>query len=49
MGYLNPIMQYGFENFFRSCQQCGIDGVIIPDLPSRITWRTSARWPRSMT
>ncbi len=33
MGYLNPIMQYGFENFFRSCQQCGIDGVIIPDLP----------------
>jgi tryptophan synthase alpha chain len=33
MGYLNPIMQYGFENFFRSCQECGIDGVIIPDLP----------------
>ena len=33
MGYLNPIMQYGFENFCRSCQACGIDGVIIPDLP----------------
>jgi tryptophan synthase alpha chain len=33
MGYLNPIMQYGFENFFRTCQECGIDGVIIPDLP----------------
>jgi tryptophan synthase alpha chain len=33
MGYLNPIMQYGFENFCRSCQECGIDGVIIPDLP----------------
>ncbi len=33
MGYLNPIMQYGFENFCRSCSQCGIDGVIIPDLP----------------
>lgn len=33
MGYLNPIMQYGFDNFCRSCQNCGIDGVIIPDLP----------------
>lgn len=33
MGYLNPIMQYGFENFCRSCVDCGIDGVIIPDLP----------------
>lgn len=33
MGYLNPIMRYGFENFCRSCEECGIDGVIIPDLP----------------
>lgn len=33
MGYLNPIMQYGFEHFCVSCQQVGIDGVIIPDLP----------------
>ncbi len=33
MGYLNPIMQYGFEAFCRSCQQCGVDGMIIPDLP----------------
>ncbi len=33
MGYLNPIMQYGFEAFCRSCSECGIDGVIIPDLP----------------
>ena len=33
MGYLNPIMQYGFENFCKKCQECGIDGVIIPDLP----------------
>ncbi len=33
MGYLNPIMQYGFENFCKSCSECGIDGVIIPDLP----------------
>lgn len=33
MGYLNPIMQYGFENFCKDCVACGIDGVIIPDLP----------------
>jgi len=33
MGYLNPIMQFGFEAFCQRCQQVGIDGVIIPDLP----------------
>jgi tryptophan synthase alpha chain len=33
MGYLNPIMQFGFENFCRKCAETGIDGVIIPDLP----------------
>ena len=35
MGYLNPIMQFGFENFCHQCVECGIDGVIIPDLPFR--------------
>lgn len=33
MGYLNPIMQYGFENFCKQCNEVGIDGAIIPDLP----------------
>lgn len=33
MGYLNPIMQYGFEAFCKQCKEVGIDGVIIPDLP----------------
>ena len=33
MGYLNPIMQYGFESFCQTCSEIGIDGVIIPDLP----------------
>lgn len=33
MGYLNPVMQYGFENFCRSCAETGVDGLIIPDLP----------------
>lgn len=33
MGYLNPIMHFGFERFCEECVRCGIDGVIIPDLP----------------
>lgn len=33
MGYLNPIMQYGIENFCRRCAECGVSGAIIPDLP----------------
>lgn len=33
MGYLNPIMNYGFEAFFKSCAESGVSGVIIPDLP----------------
>ncbi|MEZ7867344.1 MAG: tryptophan synthase subunit alpha [Paludibacteraceae bacterium] len=33
MGYLNPIMQYGFEKFCIECKRVGIDGMIIPDLP----------------
>lgn len=33
MGYLNPIMQYGFEAFCKKCVEVGIDGVVIPDLP----------------
>ena len=33
MGYINPIMQMGVENFFKRAKEAGIDGVIIPDLP----------------
>ncbi len=33
MGYLNPVLQYGFENFCSSSVACGINGCIIPDLP----------------
>lgn len=33
MGYINPIMQYGFEKFCQDCADVGIDGTIIPDLP----------------
>lgn len=33
MGYLNPIMRYGFEEFCKKCNEIRIDGAIIPDLP----------------
>ena len=33
MGYLNVMMQYGFEAFFSKCAEVGVSGTIIPDLP----------------
>jgi tryptophan synthase alpha chain len=33
MGYINPILQYGFENFCRDAAAVGVDGLILPDLP----------------
>lgn len=36
MGYLNPVMRYGVEAFCAKCNEVGIDGVILPDLPLEI-------------
>ena len=36
MGYLNPVIQFGTENFCRQCKKNGIDGVILPDLPPMV-------------
>lgn len=33
MGYMNPILQYGFEAFCKKAKEVGIDGLILPDLP----------------
>jgi tryptophan synthase alpha chain len=33
MGYINPILHFGIENFCKKCNETGIDGVILPDLP----------------
>jgi tryptophan synthase alpha chain len=33
MGYMNPVLQYGFENFCRDASLAGVDGLILPDLP----------------
>lgn len=31
--YVNPIFTYGVEEFFTRCEECGVEGVIVPDLP----------------
>lgn len=36
MGYFNPMLQFGVEDFCRKCQEVGIDGLIIPDLPADV-------------
>lgn len=33
MGYINPVLQFGVEAFCQKCQEVGVDGVILPDLP----------------
>jgi len=33
MGYFNPILSYGMDNFFKKAAESGIDGIILPDLP----------------
>lgn len=33
MGYFNPMLQFGVEAFCKKCQEIGVDGLIIPDLP----------------
>ena len=36
MGYFNPILQFGVEEFLKKCRETGIDGLIVPDLPLEI-------------
>jgi len=36
MGYLNPVVQFGVEQFCQQCQAVGVDGVILPDLPLEV-------------
>src|SRR6185503_15083240 len=33
MGYMNPVLQYGFERFCAAAAAAGVDGLILPDLP----------------
>ena len=36
MGYVNPILQYGFEKFCADASKAGADGLILPDLPLEV-------------
>lgn len=36
MGYLNPVLQFGMDAFLERAAACGIDGLILPDLPSQV-------------
>lgn len=36
MGYVNPVLQYGVEAFCQKCQEVGVDGLILPDLPLEV-------------
>ena len=36
IGYFNPILQFGVEDFCKNCKSVGIDGLIIPDLPVEV-------------
>lgn len=33
LGYLNTMFVYGYEKFCKRCQECGVDGLIVPDFP----------------
>lgn len=33
MGYINPVLQFGFDRFCKEAAQAGVDGLILPDLP----------------
>ena len=49
MGYLNPILHYGYEKFFADLADSGVSGVIIPDLPFadyQTTPTASSTWCR---
>jgi tryptophan synthase alpha chain len=36
MGYFNTVLQYGLEKFCKKCSECGVSGIILPDLPMDI-------------
>jgi tryptophan synthase alpha chain len=36
MGYINPVIQFGIENFCKKCAEVGVDGLILPDMPMAV-------------
>lgn len=48
MGYLNPVLRYGFSRFCNSAAECGVDGLIIPDLPPEIYEKYYRKEPEAL-
>ena len=44
MGYMNPIEQYGYEQFAQQAHQAGVDGMIIVDLPPEESKELAPCW-----
>jgi tryptophan synthase alpha chain len=45
--YLNPVFHYGYDAFFKRSSLCGLDGIIIPDLPfeeQAEVWKASCQY-----
>lgn len=39
MGYINPVIQFGIEDFCKRCAEVGVDGLILPDMPMAVYLR----------
>jgi tryptophan synthase alpha chain len=46
MTYYNPVLNFGLEDFCRSCTRAGINGLIVPDLPPEEGLELEAITPR---
>jgi tryptophan synthase alpha chain len=33
MGYINPVWKFGVDNFMAACEESGVAGLILPDIP----------------
>jgi tryptophan synthase alpha chain len=46
MGYINPILSYGIDNFVRDLREAGANGLIVPDMPLEESWPIAAACAR---
>lgn len=46
MGYVNPVEYYGYEAFAKRAHDCGVDGLILVDMPPEESKDTQALWDK---
>ncbi len=49
MGYINPVLSFGFEKFCEACAESGVSGLILPDLPPIEFEKTISRYCKNIT